>query len=120
MNDRRLTLQALEQAVRTRRPDAGLLHHTDQGSTYAAEDYQKALEKAGITCSMSRKGNCLDNAAMETWFATLKSELGEFFENAGEAKRQLFDFIEVFYNRERRHSTLGHVSPAAFERAAVA
>ena len=120
MNDRKLAIRALDQALRRRRPDAGLLHHTDQGSPYASEDYQAAMERAGITCSMSRRGNCHDNAAMETWFATLKCELGERFDSAHEAMRQLFDFIEVFYNNQRRHSALGYSSPADFERAGLA
>jgi len=120
VNDRRLSLKALDQAVRRRRPDVGLLHHTDQGSTYTSEDYQRALQNAGITCSMSRRGNCLDNAAMETWFATLKCELSEWFASASDAQRQLFDYIEVFYNRGRRHSALGYATPAEYERAAYA
>jgi transposase InsO family protein len=70
-------------------PEAGLLHHSDQGSTYASEDYQRELEKHGITCSMSRKGNCYDNAVMESWFSTLKSELAEDFESYGIAKAEL-------------------------------
>lgn len=117
VNDRHLVLKALEMAVKRRCPEAGLLHHSDQGSTYASEDYQKALEARGITCSMSRRGDCYDNAAMESWFGTLKTELGESFDTLYEAKRQLFDFIEVFYNQKRRHSSLDYVSPAEFERA---
>ncbi len=70
-------------AISRRCPDAGLLHHSDQGSTYASEDYQTALEAHGITCSMSRRGNCYDNAAMESWFSTLKTELGERFDSHG-------------------------------------
>ena len=96
----------------------GLLHHSDQGSTYASEDYQDILEARGITCSMSRRGNCYDNAAMESWNSTLKSELGERFESNGVAKEQLFDYIEVFYNQQRRHSALGYDSPAQYERSA--
>jgi putative transposase len=116
MNNRYLTIRALDMALRRRCPDAGLLHHSDQGSTYASEDYQRILEVHGITCSMSRKGNCYDNAAMESWFSTLKSELGERFENGTDAKVQLFDYIEVFYNQERMHSAIGYTSPAEFER----
>lgn len=118
VNDRHLALKALDMAVRRRGPGAGLLHHSDRGSPYASEDYQKALGGRGITCSMSRRGNCLDNAAMESWFSTLKSELGEHFPSHGEAKSALFDYIEVFYNQRRRHSTLDYVSPAEYERAA--
>jgi putative transposase len=116
MNDRHLTLKALEHAIRRRCPDQGLLHHSDQGSTYASEDYRRALDAHGITCSMSRRGNCHDNAAMESWFSTLKSELGERFRTPAEAKHELFDYIEVFYNQKRRHSTLRYLSPADFER----
>lgn len=120
VNDRQLVLRALGMALRRRCPDAGLLHHSDQGSPYASEDYQKLLEARGITCSMSRKGDCYDNAAMESWFSTLKSELGERFESNLDAKEQLFDYIEVFYNQQRRHSALDYMSPAEYERNAMA
>jgi len=118
VNDRHLTIRALEMALRRRSPDAGLLHHSDQGSTYASEDYRKALTARGITCSMSRRGNVYDNAAMESWFSTLKSELGERFDTHASAKEQLFDYVEVFYNQQRMHSAIGYASPAEFERAA--
>ena len=107
-------------ALKRRCPDAGLVHHSDQGCTYASEDYQDVLDTHGITCSMSRRGNCYDNAVMESFFSTVKSELREHFESNGEAKMELFDYIEVFYNQRRRHSTLGQISPAAFERCAAA
>lgn len=116
VNDRHLTIKALDMALRRRCPGAGLLHHSDQGSTYASEDYQDVLDKHGITCSMSRRGNCHDNAAMESWNSTLKSELGEHFESPADAKAKLFDFIEVFYNQTRMHSSLDYASPAEFER----
>lgn len=116
LNDRHLTLKALDMALRRRCPGAGLLHHSDQGSTYASEDYQDALEERGITCSMSRRGNCYDNAAMESWNSTLKSELGERFESPADAKARLFDYIEVFYNQTRMHSSIDYASPADFER----
>jgi putative transposase len=116
VNDRHLTIKALEMALRRRGPDIGLLHHSDQGCTYASEDYQDILEARGIVCSMSRRGNCWDNAVMESFFSTVKSELGERFDSNGEAKIKLFDYIEAFYNQRRRHSTLGQISPAAFER----
>jgi transposase InsO family protein len=116
VNDRHLTIKALEMALKRRCPDVGLLHHSDQGCTYASEDYQAVLEVHGITCSMSRRGNCYDNAVMESFFSTLKSELGERFESHGDAKMEIFDYIEVFYNQRRRHSTLGQISPAQFER----
>jgi len=116
VNDRHLTIKALEMALKRRCPDAGLLHHSDQGCTYASEDYQAVLMAHGITCSMSRRGNCYDNAVMESFFSTLKSELGERFESHGDAKMELFDYIEVFYNQRRRHSTIGQISPAEYER----
>jgi putative transposase len=116
LNDRHLTLKALDMALRRRCPGTGLLHHSDQGSTYASEDYQDVLEQHGITCSMSRRGNCYDNAAMESWNSTLKSELGERFESPADAKARLFDYIEVFYNQTRMHSSIDYASPADFER----
>jgi putative transposase len=118
VNDRHLVAKALDMAVRRRCPEAGLMHHSDRGSPYASEDYRKALAAKGITCSMSRRGNCYDNAAMESWFSTVKHELGEHFDSYSDAKEKLFDYIEVFYNQTRRHSTLGYASPAQHERAA--
>lgn len=119
VNDRHLTIKALDMALKRRCPEAGLLHHSDQGCTYASEDYQTILEARGIVCSMSRRGNCYDNAVMESFFSTVKSELGEHFDSHGDAKMELFQYIEVFYNHRRRHSTLGQISPAAFERRAA-
>jgi len=116
VNDRHLAIAALDQAVRRRCPGAGLLHHTDRGGTYTSEDYQKVLRAHGITCSMSRRGNCYDNAAMESWFSTFKAELGETFESIRRGKDLAFDYIEVFYNQQRRHSSIGYVSPAEHER----
>jgi len=116
VNDRHLTIAALAQALKRRLPDAGLMHHSDQGSTYASEDYQELLRDHDITCSMSRRGNCYDNAVMESWFSTLKFELGDSFPSIRVGRNQLFDYIEVFYNQRRRHSTIGGVSPAVFER----
>ena len=116
VNDRELALRALDMAVRRRRPGKGLLHHTDRGSPYASQDYQAALTALGIECSMSRTGNCYDNAVMESWFGKFKTELGEDFESPEHAQRDVFDHIEVFYNQQRIHSTLGYLSPAAFER----
>jgi len=120
VNDRHVTLRALEMAIKRRCPDIGLLHHSDQGCTYASDDYQTALEARGIVCSMSRRGNCYDNAVMESFFSSVKFELGERFDSHGAGKMQLFDYIEVFYNQRRRHSTLGQISPAAYERRLVA
>jgi putative transposase len=116
VNDRHLTLKALGMALKRRCPTTGLLHHSDQGCTYASEDYQRMLDANGITCSMSRRGNCYDNAVMEAFFSSVKSETADRFPSCGEAKMELFDYIEVFYNQRRRHSTLGQISPAEFER----
>jgi transposase InsO family protein len=114
---RALVLSALEEALRRREPDHRLMHHSDRGSQYASGDYQKRLDALKIACSMSRRGNCWDNAVAESFFATLKKELvhGANFKTRGEAKAELFDYIERFYNRERRHSKLGYISPVAFE-----
>jgi putative transposase len=119
VNDRHLTIKALEMALKRRCPEIGLLHHSDQGCTYASEDYQTILAARGITCSMSRRGNCYDNAVMEAFFSTVKHELADRFDSCGDAKTALFDYIEVFYNQRRRHSTLGQISPAAYERRAI-
>jgi transposase InsO family protein len=119
VNDRHLCLKALDMALRRRCPDAGLVHHSDQGSTYASEDYRRELAKNGITCSMSRKGNCYDNAVMESWFSTVKSELGESFDSYADAKAELFDYIEAFYNQRRMHSSIGYASPADYERSTL-
>ncbi len=106
-------------ALKRRCPEIGLLHHSDQGCTYASEDYQVLLEARGIVCSMSRRGNCWDNAVMESFFSTVKSELADRFASFSEAKMELFDYIEVFYNQRRRHSTIGQISPATYERRAL-
>jgi transposase InsO family protein len=120
VNNRHLTIAALDMALRRRLPQAGLLHHSDQGCTYASEDYQDLLTARGIVCSMSRRGNCYANAVMESFFSTVKSELADQFASYGDAKMALFDYIEVFYNQRRRHSAVGRISPAAFERRATA
>ena len=117
VNDRSLTQQALERALQRRQPAAGLLHHSDRGSTYASGDYQTVLATHGITCSMSRTGNCYDNAVAEAFFSTLKTELADRFATLTDATRQVFNYIDVFYNHQRRHSTIGYMSPAACERA---
>ena len=113
-----LTLAALRQALEHRRPPVGLVHHSDQGKQYAAGAYQALLRNHGIVCSMSRKGNCWDNAPMESFFGTLKQELvyPDRFVTREEAKAKVFEYIEVFYNRQRRHSSLGSKSPVEFER----
>ncbi len=117
--DEDLVEKALRRALERRCPDAGLLHHSDQGSQYASHDYRGLLEANRITCSMSRKGDCWDNAVVESFFGTLKTELGESFESDEDAERRLFDYIEVFYNQQRLHSTLGYMSPGAWERQAA-
>ncbi|MDQ3149737.1 MAG: DDE-type integrase/transposase/recombinase [Chloroflexota bacterium] len=96
VNARYLTIKAVEMALKRRCPGVGLLHHSDQGCTYASEDYQDVLEAGGIVCSMSRRGNCYDNSVMEAFFSTIKSELGERFGSRGDAKAELSDSIEVF------------------------
>ena len=118
-----LTEQALTMALAKRAPTAGLLHHSDRGSQYAATSYQRVLDEYGLIPSMSRKGNCWDNACVESFFGTLKRELvyQRQYATRSEATQDIFEYIEVFYNRQRRHSTLGYRSPAEFEaRAAVA
>jgi len=115
--DRALVLEALRNAVGRRLPNAGLMHHSDRGSQYASGDYQDALDELGVVCSMSRKGNCWDNAVAESFFATLKTKCvyTRRFATRAEAREAIFEFIEVFYNGTRRHSTLGYLSPMAFE-----
>ncbi|HEY4243204.1 MAG TPA: DDE-type integrase/transposase/recombinase [Kofleriaceae bacterium] len=110
------TIATLDAAIRRRSPGAGLLHHSDQGRTYASEDYQEILRAHGITCSMSRRGNCYDSSVMDRFVSTVKFELGETFDSIRRGKEQLFDYIEVFYNQQRRHSSLDYVSPAEYER----
>ncbi len=112
-----LALEALRRAIALRNPGPGLIHHSDRGSQYASRAYQKLLRSRGILCSMSRKGNCWDNAVAESFFRSLKTEgLDLPLTTREEANRCLFDYIEVFYNRKRLHSFLGYVSPADFER----
>lgn len=102
-----------------RKPTAGLIHHSDRGSQYASEAYQAKLKTYGMTCSMSRKGNCWDNAPTESWFGSFKNErvYGERFATRAAMKAMAFEYIEVFYNRSRHHSALGYKSPAAFHAA---
>jgi putative transposase len=117
--DSRLVVDAMEMALAGRRPGEGLVAHSDRGSQYASEHYQGVLARHGIVCSMSRRANCWDNAPMESFFASLKKELthGETYATREEARASLFEFIEVFYNRVRRHSSLGYKSPVEYERA---
>lgn len=113
-----LVLAALQAALERRRPSKGLLHHSDRGSQYVDEDYIKALEAAGIKRSMSRAGNCYDNAAMESFWSTLKcdTQLDKVIADTRKgAELAVFDYIETFYNPRRRHSSIGQISPVAFE-----
>jgi len=115
--ERRLTLDALDMAIQRRRPGPGVLQHTDRGSQYASGDYRAMLVAHGMTCSMSRTGDCWDNAVAESFFATLKRELadGSDWHTRDEARTAVFAYIETWYNRRRRHSSLGYVSPEEFE-----
>ena len=115
--------EALRMAIQRRQPPAGLIHHSDRGVQYAGKDYQAILARHGLHCSMSRRGNCYDNAPMESFFGSLKNELVHrtSFPTREAARRALFDYIEVFYNRRRRHSGLGYLTPAqAYEQMARA
>jgi transposase InsO family protein len=112
-----LPAAALQMALTQRRPQGGLLHHSDRGVQYACDDYQSLLARHGITCSMSRRGNCYDNAVVESFFGTLKTELihHHIYATRNEARLALFEYLEVFYNRKRRHSALDYSSPAEYE-----
>jgi putative transposase len=112
-----LVMQALQMALQRRQPPAGVLHHSDQGVQYTAASYQALLRGAGMQPSLSRRGNCYDNAVAESFFATLEKELleGSTWRDRSEARAALFEYIEVWYNRNRRHSALGYLSPAEFE-----
>jgi putative transposase len=114
----RLVVDALEMAVKRRLPEEGLLAHSDRGGQYASDHYQRLLGKHGIQCSMSDKGQCWDNAPMESFFASLKKELvhHEDYASRAEARASIVEYIETFYNPRRRHSSLGYVSPAEYER----
>ena len=115
--DSRLVVDALEMAVSRRLPGEGLVAHPDRGSRYASEHHRRILAGHGITCSMSRRANCWDNAPMESFFASLKKELvhDEDYQTRAEARASLFEYIEVFYNWVRRHSSLGYRCPVEYE-----
>ena len=119
--ERGIALDALKMALQDRQPPQGLLHHSDRGSQYASHDYQQLLAVHGIQSSMSRKGNCWDNAVAESFFATLKVELvyQRQWSTRTQARSELFEYIELFYNRQRRHSALGYLCPTEFERLAI-
>ena len=114
-----LVADGLHMALQRRRPRAGLLHHSDRGVQYASDDYQQLLRRHGVQASMSGRGDCWDNAMMESFWATLKSELvhQEHYATRQQARQSIFEYIEVFYNRQRLHSSLGYVSPESFEAA---
>ena len=116
--DQQLTLEALAMAVRQRRIQPGLIHHTDWGAQYSAVAYQRQLTTLGLTPSMSRKGNCYDNAVAESFFSVLKNELvhHQRYRTRDDASREIFAFIEGFYNRQRLHLSLGYLTPLEFER----
>lgn len=111
-----LVCQALGKAVGAKRPGPGLIHHSDRGAQYCAQAYQDRLRQFGMTASMSRRGNCYDNAPMESFWGTLKNELIHHrrYDTRDQARREITEYIELFYNRQRRHSRLGNCSPAAF------
>ena len=113
-----LALEALQRALASRRPKPGLVHHSDRGGQYLSASYQHLLDAHGALCSMSRPGNCLDNAVAESFFHTLKTELvyQQFYRTREEARRAIFEYVEGFYNRSRLHSTLDYRSPEEYER----
>jgi putative transposase len=113
-----LCLRALGHAQAHRRPPPGLIHHSDRGSQYCARDYRHALDALGMRASMSRRGNCYDNAPMESFWGSLKNELVHHrrFATRAQAIAEITEWIEVFYNRQRRHSAIGYLAPAVFAR----
>jgi putative transposase len=115
--DSKLVQSAMEMAIQHRNPETGLIHHSDRGIQYASEGFQDLLNANKFICSMSRKGNCWDNACAESFFGSLKNEWvrGRTYETYEEGKNDVFKYIEVFYNRKRRHASLGYVSPAVYE-----
>ncbi|NLV92163.1 MAG: IS3 family transposase [Firmicutes bacterium] len=110
-------IDALKHAIDRRRPAPGLVHHSDRGSQYASHEYQELLRKHGFISNMSRKGNCWDNACAESFFHTLKTELVYLhrYRTRAETKHQIFEYIEVYYNRYRLHSSLGYENPYFYE-----
>ena len=118
---RQIAIDALEMAIAARRPVPGLIHHSDRGVQYACGDYQRIIRRERMRPSMSRKGDCWDNSVAESFFSTLKKELIYHvkLETRDRARQEIFDFIEVFYNRQRIHSYLGYLSPVEFEAAAT-
>lgn len=117
---KKLVIDAMEMAIRTRKPPAGLIAHSDRGSQYCSNDYQKLLKKHKIDCSMSKKGDCYDNACAETFFHSIKVEwvYGEKFIGYDDLRASVLEYIEIFYNRQRLHSYLGYLTPVEFENVA--
>ncbi len=115
--NRHLVIDALSMAVGARQPEGGLIHHSDRGSQYTSDDFREALDQQGIRCSMSGRGNCYDNAVVESFFGILKRERVNRvrYRTREEARADVFEYIECFYNRQRRHGYLGNISPATFE-----
>ena len=115
--DEALVEHAARMALAHRQPEPGLLHHSDRGSQYTATDYQQLLDQYGIVMSMSGKGDCYDNALMESFFGTLKTECvdRQSFVSRAQARLVIFEYLEVFYNRQRLHSSLGYLSPVTYE-----
>jgi putative transposase len=117
---RHLVIDALNMALNQRRPQGELIHHSDRGSQYTSDDFRELLEEQGIECSMSGRGNCYDNAVVESFFGLLKRECANrIYLTRDEARAEIFEYIECFYNRKRRHGYLGNISPAAFEEQAI-
>jgi len=115
--EQELVAEALQMATAHRQPAQGVLHHSDRGSQYAAHDYQQLLDAHKMTVSMSRKGDCYDNAVMESFWSTLKAECAtDIYSSRAEARQSIFEYVEVWYNRQRRHSALGYASPESFEK----
>jgi putative transposase len=116
-NNKQLTLNALNMALERRRPQSEVLHHTDRGSTYGSDVYRDKLIASGLVPSMSRKGDCYDNAVAESFFSTLENELilGQRFASREQARSEVFKFIEIFYNRQRLHQALNYATPASME-----
>lgn len=119
--DKSLALNALEMALLRRKPNAQVLHHTDRGAIYASDEYLAKLASCHMKRSMSRKGNCYDNAVAESFFSTLKNELttGDIFESREQARTEIFDYIESFYNRQRIHQSLNYITPEMMDSMAL-
>jgi len=120
-NSRHLAIDALNMSIEQRQPDGVLLHHSDRGAQYTSDDFRDVLVKHGIECSMSARGNCYDNAVVESFFGLLKRERVNRtrYLPREETETDIFDYIECFYNRNRRHGHLGNISPAAYEKLAI-